>query len=239
MMRDLKENIEQNHYFAPKPSVASEEGKRTLSPLYPFVISGGDNTERWYFKHISDITEYKFNIFPEYFGNESSYTDEFPKRINKILKNNNDAVIYCVFDLDDVRGDAKKEEKHKQFVIKYQSLIDNGVVILCPSMPCIEYWFLLHFKNTSKLIKTYKDICGQLANDMKFCFDNPTIIFSKLIKKEKNLKDPSWVAKLCADGKLDLAITRAEENIKKAIEANDLNNQSYTFVYRIFKEYNV
>lgn len=238
-MRSLKENIEQDHYFAPKPSVVSEEGKRNLSPLYPFVISGGDNTERWYFKHISDITEYKFNIFPEYFGNESSYTDEFPKRIEKILKKNIDAVIYCVFDLDDIRGNAKKEEKHKQFIVKYQSLIDNGVVILCPSMPSIEYWFLLHYKNITKLIKTCKDVCGQLANDMKLCFENPTIIFSKLIKKEKYLTNPSWVANLCADGKLELAITRAEENIKKAIEANDLNNQSYTFVYRIFKEYNV
>ena len=57
--------------------------------------------------------------------------------------------------------------------------------------------------------------------------------------RETYIQDPSWVAKLCADGKLDLAITRAEENIKKAIEANDLNNQSYTHVYRIFKEYNV
>lgn len=234
-MRNLKENIEQNHYFAPQPTVTSEEGKRDLSPLYPFVISGGENTERWYFKHISDTTEYKFNIYPEYFGKEANYTDEFPKRIEKILKSNNDAIIYCVFDWDDVRGNEKKEGKHKQFVEQHKSLINSGIVILCPSMPSIEYWFLLHFKNETKLIKSCKNVCGLLAKDMKHCFENPSIIFTKLLKQEKYLKDPSWVANLCADGKLEKAITRAEDNINKATAENDLKNQSYSYVYRLFK----
>ena len=49
--------------------------------------------------------------------------------------------------------------------------------------------------------------------------------------------NPTWVIALCADGKLELAIKRAEDNINAAIAANDLENQSFSFVYRVFKEY--
>ena len=237
-MRSLKENIEQNHYFESTGVIASDEGQRDLKPLYPFIISGGENTERYYFEHISKLTKYKFNIVPKFFSDESSYTEVFTLRIEKILKENNDALIYAVYDVDTVFNDKSPKKilqaKNKDFEKKYKG---NKSVILCPSMPSIEYWFLLHFKNITKLIKTCGDVCGLMANYMKFCFENPEIIFSKLIKQKKHLTNPSWVANLCADGKLELAIKRAEENIKKAIETNDLNNQSFTFVYRIFKEY--
>ena len=52
---------------------------------------------------------------------------------------------------------------------------------------------------------------------------------------EKYLKDSTWVKNLCADGKLDTAIKRAEDNIKTAEEAGDLKNQSYSYVYKVFK----
>ena len=57
----------------------------------------------------------------------------------------------------------------------------------------------------------------------------------ELLKKEKNLKDPIWVKNLCSDGKLDTAIKRAEDNIKTAEEAGELANQSYSYVYKVFK----
>ena len=44
-----------------------------------------------------------------------------------------------------------------------------------------------------------------------------------------------WVEKLCSDGKLELAIERAETNINIAKENNELDNQSYTYVYKLFK----
>ena len=50
------------------------------------------------------------------------------------------------------------------------------------------------------------------------------------------LKDATWVKNLCADGKLIEAIKRAEENIKKAIETGELEKQSYSYVYKVFKK---
>ena len=41
---------------------------------------------------------------------------------------------------------------------------------------------------------------------------------------------------LCAEGKLATAIERAEKNIKAAVEAGKLVEQSYSYVYKVFKK---
>ena len=57
----------------------------------------------------------------------------------------------------------------------------------------------------------------------------------KVLKGEEYVRESGWVEKLCADGKLDSAIKRAEDNINAAITAGELENQSYSFVYKVFK----
>lgn len=222
-----------NNSFSPQNA-----GKRDMNYLPPFVISGGERTERFYFKHISDVTKYKFNIKPKYFGNESNFAVDFPKRIKEIIKNNIDAKIFCVFDYDTIFNNESNKKNYEIFKSKIAAEINRGQVMLCPSMPCIEYWFLLHFINYNQLIQSCEDVDNILERYMMTYFSEKKSNFIDILKSEKHLTNPSWVEKLCADGKLELAITRAEENIKKAIKANDLNNQSFTYVYRIFKEYN-
>ena len=114
--------------------------------------------------------------------------------------------------------------------------IDNGNVVICPSIPSIEYWFLLHFEDKTDLLKDYRAISNILAPYIKPCFADPTKNLKKLLKQEKYLQDSTWVKSLCSDGKLDTAIKRAEDNIKAAEEAGDLANQSYSYVYKAFKE---
>lgn len=235
--RELGETIEQKRFFEAVPASPlpeQDEGKRDMGPLYPFLISGGTNTERWYFVHINDITDYKFNIIPKYFGEESSYTEVFPKRIKGILEKNIDAKVYCVFDWDTIFNNDDNLKKHKAFENEIRVDIDDGKVILCPSMPSIEYWFLLHFQNYTELIKTNGNAIGILAPHIKTWFSSDKKL-SKILKSEKYIKSPHWVENLCADGKLELAIQRAENNINTAKENNDLDNQSYTYVYKLFK----
>ena len=235
--RELGETIVQKRFFEAVPASPlpeQDEGKRDMGPLYPFLISGGTNTERWYFVHINDITDYKFNIIPKYFGDESNYTEVFPKRIKGILEKNIDAKVYCVFDWDTIFNNDDNLKKHKAFENEIQADIDNGKVILCPSMPSIEYWFLLHFQNYTELIKTNGNAIGILAPHIKAWFSSDKKL-SKILKSKKYIKSPHWVENLCADGKLELAIQRAENNINTAKENNDLDNQSYTYVYKLFK----
>lgn len=236
--RELAEVVEQQQHFeaVPAPSPEEDEGTRDMGPLYPFLISGGTNTERYYFTHINDTTEYKFNIRPKYFADESNYTEAFPKRIKEILNANTDPKIFCVFDWDTIYGIDAKIKKHEDFEKQFRTEIDNGNVVICPSMPSIEYWFLLHFEDKTDLLKDYRAISNILAPYIKPCFADPTKNLKKLLKQEKYLQDSTWVKNLCSDGKLDAAIKRAEDNIKAAEEAGDLANQSYSYVYKAFKE---
>jgi len=236
--RELAEVVEQQQYFeaVPAPSPEKDEGTRDMGPLYPFLISGGTNTERYYFTHINDTTEYKFNIRPKYFADESNYTEAFPKRIKEILNANTDPKIFCVFDWDTIYGIDAKIKKHEDFEKQFRTEIDNGNVVICPSMPSIEYWFLLHFEDKTDLLKDYRAISNILAPYIKPCFADPTKNLKKLLKQEKYLQDSTWVKNLCSDGKLDTAIKRAEDKIKAAEEAGDLANQSYSYVYKAFKE---
>ena len=234
--RDLGESVEQKRFFetVDVPSTEQDEGTRDMTPLLPFVVSGGQNTERYYFIHISNLTDYKFKIVPEYFGDESNYTEVFPKRIKGILEKNTDAKIFCVFDWDTIFDNEDNLNKHKAFESEIQTDIDNGSVILCPSMPSIEYWFLLHFENHTQLIKNNGSAIGFLAPHIKSWFASDKKL-SRILKSEKYIQSPHWVEKLCSDGKLELAIERAETNINIAKENNELDNQSYTYVYKLFK----
>ena len=126
-------------------------------------------------------------------------------------------------------------KKHFAFESRFQKEIKEGTLTLCPSMPSIEYWFLLHFTDYSKLLKDYGAAANKLAHHLKPYFPDPNVPLKKLLKMEKYLKDSSWVEKLCADGKLELAVERAERNIQRAQADVDLENQSYSFVYMAFK----
>lgn len=234
--RDLGESVEQKRFFetVDVPSTVQDEGTRDMTPLLPFVVSGGQNTERYYFIHISNLTDYKFKIVPEYFGDESNYTEVFPKRIKGILEKNTDAKIFCVFDWDTIFDNDDNLNKHKAFESEIQTDIDNGSVILCPSMPSIEYWFLLHFENHTQLIKNNGNAIGFLAPHINSWFSSDKKL-SGILKSKKYIESPHWVEKLCSDGKLELAIERAETNINIAKENNELDNQSYTYVYKLFK----
>ena len=237
--RLLAEDIKQQQYFeaVPAPSPEKDEGTREMFTLLPFIIGGGQNTERWYFEHISKITKYKFKVIPEYFGMESNYAMVFPQKIKKVLKDNVDVMIFCVFDWDTIHDSKTERMKYVEFGDQFETEIANGTVRICRNMPSIEYWFLLHFENYTGLLKNYRDISNRLAPFIKSCFPDPTINFTKLLKAEKHLKDSTWVQNLCNHGKLNKAIKQAENNIKAAIVAGDLDKQSYSFLYKAFKYY--
>lgn len=78
-------------------------------------------------------------------------------------------------------------------------------------------------------------VANRLALFLKPYFPNPEESLKKLLKKEKYLKDSVWVENLCANGKLALAIERAEKNINAAVAEGKLDGQSYSYAYKVFK----
>jgi hypothetical protein len=232
--RDLKIS-EPAHYFKSdeeaKPDI--NDGTRDMFPLAPFVVSGGRNTERYYFVHVNDLSaKYKFNIRPKYFGDESAYIEVFPVRIKEILSKNADAKVFCVFDMDTVVKYGQ-QAKHKEFVDSLSKEIESGQVVLCDSMPSFEFWLLLHFVDYEGLLKDYPEVSQVLAPYIKPYFEDSTKGLKKLLKSEKYLQDSTWVKRLLDEGRLEQAIDRAKACIKRVMSEN--GNQSYTNVFKAFE----
>lgn len=235
--RILEEEVVDSYFKKSGEELPAEEpeGSRELRPLPPFIVSGGRNTERFYFMHISNLTEYKFRIVPEYFGNESNYFEVFPERIKRIIDNDEDARVFCVFDWETVRDNETNERKHKTFMDLLKNSIDSGRIKICPSMPCFEYWLLLHFENVTTLFRSYSDVASRLAPYIKACFPRSGASLKKLLKREKYLLDSAWVKNLIGEGRLQNAISRAKGNIALALARGTLEEESYSYVYEVFE----
>ena len=157
------------------------------------VIIGAGITERWYFSHMQSLYDLKVKIRPRYFGNESIFTLE--KLIKQVLDNEGLAIV--VFDTD---VSTWNESDNKKLSALRQKYSKHKRVILCESMPSIEFWFLIHFINTNRFFGTSKSVIAELV---KF--------IPKFDKNESFLSNKKWVDDMCQDGRLINACRRAKQ----------------------------
>lgn len=155
------------------------------------VIIGAGLTERWYFSHLQSRFNLKIKIRPRFFGNENITTLE--KRINQVLSDEGIAVV--IFDADvSTWNDA---EKTRLIALK-KKCEKSKRIILCDSLPSIEYWFLLHYFNTNRFFGTSKAVIDELVKYVE-----------RFEKTDVFLRNPKWVEELCNNGKLEYAYERA------------------------------
>lgn len=173
------------------------------------VIIGEGYTEQFYFKHLRSLNNYQYTIKPYFFGTTS--LKEMDSKICKVIEGGGIAV--CVFDADVSERNEVEKKKLEQLRKKYGK---KKNVILCDSLPSIEYWFLLHYCNTNKYFKDSKSVERVLR---KF--------ITQYEKKKDFLEKENWVTNLCAEGKMEIAQQRAESFSNKT--------GSYSNIYKIFK----
>ena len=173
------------------------------------TIIGEGATERFYFTNLRRLKDYRYTCKPRNFTEQS--LDEIQKQVDRVLADRGIAV--CVFDTDITRNNPTERAKFEALCQKYKERKD---VIICDSMPSIEFWFLLHYLNTNRYFATSNDVIDVLH---KYIPD-----FSK---QEKFLSKEKWVADLLADHRLETAIQRAQafgtegesySNLPKAFE---------------------
>ncbi|HNW83025.1 MAG TPA: RloB family protein [bacterium] len=175
------------------------------------VIVGEGITEQYYFKHLKKIKNYRCIVKPRFF--EKTSLDEIKKTTEKLLSG--DVTVVCVFDADISIRDKKETEKLKKFIKKYEK---NKNVIICDSLPAIEFWFLLHFVKKNKAFNNNKTLCRELSKYLK-----------NYEKKEAFLEKEEWVTILVK--KMDEAVKNAKtinadgsySNVYKAIELLESN----------------
>ena len=160
-------------------------------PSRPTIIGAG-LTEKWYFTHLNNLLNLKVKIRPRFFGNESIFSLE--KRIEQVLRDEGRAIV--VFDADVSTWDDEERKKMDALRKKYTR---NDHVMLCDSLPSIEYWFLLHYQNTNRYFGTSKAVIEELVKNAPG-FD----------KNENFLSKEQWVADMNSDGKIESAFSRAK-----------------------------
>ncbi len=184
-----------------------QQRRQALRPIIPTLIGAGI-TERYYFQHLKDLKEINIKIKPRFFGTEKVF--ELDNKIDEVL--NSDGQVIVVFDTDVMQWNDIEQSRLKALREKYS---DNANVLLCESMPSIEYWFLLHYENTNRHFPTSKDVIAELRKHIKQ-FD----------KSKHFLENRKWVEDLNSKGKLPEACKRAKTFAR--------NGQSYTDIWKIF-----
>jgi hypothetical protein len=180
------------------------------SPI-PTLIGAGI-TEQWYFKHLKRLKDYRVKIRPRFFGTETA--NGMAKRIEEVLRN--DGFAICVFDADVSTWNELELKKWNALRRKYK---DNPSVMLCDSLPSIEYWFLLHYRNTNRYFGTSQAVIEDLKN-----------FIPQYDKAEKFLQQEKWVAEMVDEGRQEEACDRAK--------AFGTDGESYTNVYKVIDELN-
>lgn len=185
--------------------MARKTSVRLQREIRPTLVGAG-KTELFYFMHLRDLYNLKFRLQPRFFGNENVTTLE--KRIEKVLEDGGNVI--AVFDADVSVMDTTVADQFDRFMKKYAGK-DN--VVLCDSLPSIEYWFLLHFINSDRGFPTSKSVEKELKKHI-----------DSYEKKEKFLAQKKWVVDLCSDGKMEQAYSRAK--------TTDEFSQSYSRLWR-------
>lgn len=163
---------------------------RQMRESRPVVIGAGV-TEKWYFLHLKKLCGFRVEVKPKYFGSDTAF--DMQKWVEDTLAAGDKAI--CVYDMDTTLWDETERARKDSFLTQYTN---HPNVILCGSMPSIEYWFLLHFEKTNRYFGTSKRVIQALNKYMEF------------EKTERFLSKYSWVENLLADGRMQRAIDNAE-----------------------------
>lgn len=172
------------------------------------TIIGEGATERFYFTHLKRLNGYNYICKPRNFMEQS--LDEIQKQIEKVL--DDDGIAVCVLDADVTRIHPADKAKFDTMRRKYAG---NSAVILCDSMPSIEFWFLLHYLKTNRYFATSDDVISTLQKYLP-----------AFGKQQSFLSREQWVSDLIADNKLQAAIANAL--------AIGTEGESYSNIHKLF-----
>lgn len=171
------------------------------------TIIGAGITEQWYFTHLKALRGYHVKIRPRFFGTETAAG--LDKKIEEVLRN--ESIAICVFDADVSTWNEAERKKLAALQKKYEG---NASVVLCDSMPSIEYWFLLHFKHTTRHFGTSKAVVKELKK-----------YIPQYDKTEQFLGNQKWVEEMTGEGRQEQACEYATNT--------DTSSGSYTRVQKV------
>ena len=129
--------------------------KRELKPA--IAIVGEGKTEQIYFTQLRNYEKIGFTVKPEL--PKHSDVKSLVNKAIELITNKGFDLVFCVFDLDEVNTDANIRQEYK----KLKRDNHGKQIIFIENNPSMEFWFLLHFIQTTREFDNY----GQLERLLK------------------------------------------------------------------------
>ncbi|MFC2540881.1 RloB family protein [Neisseria sicca] len=123
------------------------------------IVCEGEKTEPFYFKSLcASLSLHTANV--EITGNCGSSPKSIFKKAQEMFKEaekeqNPFDKVYCVFDKDCHHG-------YNDVVQQISSKKPKNTFFAITSVPCFEYWLLLHFERTTSPFKTAEEVISKL-----------------------------------------------------------------------------
>ena len=243
------------------PEVGSGTTRQMRDKEY-YLIVEGENTERFYMRILEVMGKLKYKIkdFEKKVNERDKYGividgikclcggSNYFKKMNKIEKLGKGVEsvpgqkpkFICIFDLDvcivDDKDGLKKYQEYIKLLKTYEQFIKVKDIILCASMPSIEYWFLSHYEEMDD--NKFYDTADSVIEDLKLIDAKVKIKNAKKFWDTEYSKD--WVKFLCEDSNLNRAISRAEAKYDDSNRLDKVSdrgkcNVSYSDMYKLFE----
>lgn len=130
------------------------------------VVVDGDD-EVWYLQMLKrNEPKIRISIKPE-IPNKKSVEEQY--NLVRDLSEKEFTKVFWIVDLDSVIKEDDEAPKGKETPLeifaKYRANLEENYanVVVIVNNPCLEFWFLLHFKKTSK----YYDTCAEAKTELK------------------------------------------------------------------------
>lgn len=137
------------------------------SKAFAFVVDG--DTEVWYLQMLKrNERELNLNIEPK-LPSKKSILEQY-KMVEQLSEDY--TKVFWIVDYDVIKKETRESKKgaetSEQLFIRLKNKVEkNKNVIVIVNNPCIEFWFLLHFENTTKLFSDCDSAEKQFKKHLK------------------------------------------------------------------------
>lgn len=157
------------------------------------AVIGEGPTEWHYFNDLRQTERLRFSLKPSL--PKSSNFRSIIQKAKQFAREGYD-YVYCVIDLDYIMNDATNQSNYSRLKENTRRQYQNIEFFEC--MPCIEFWFLLHFRKTTRIYRSYREIKPDIEVEIE-----------NYDKSEGFLKNFKIYQHLKANDKLPVAIENA------------------------------
>ena len=143
--------------------------KRQTREAFAVVVDG--ETEKWYLQMlVKNETNISSNIKPHIPKNKD--IDEQYKLVRDLSKKEEEYdKVFWIVDLDVLLKEEREKKSNpsslQKFLSYWQQLSKQNKVVVIVNNPCLEYWFLLHYKKTNKVFTACTDAEKQVSQKLK------------------------------------------------------------------------